>query len=176
MVDADRLAHEVLEPDGEAFEDAVRIFGRGILDRNGEIDRERLGQAVFHDETLRRRLESVTHPRIAMRARKAFELIEGRGAPIAVYEAALLIEAGLHTSLDATIVVTVPAALQLQRLMERDGMNEEAARARLKAQLPLEAKAKEADFLIDNAGDLASTRAQVQSVWTRLLARFGARN
>jgi len=176
VVDADRLAAEILDPGEEAFNDVVAVFGKGILTQEGEIDRERLGQAVFGDETLRRRLEQITHPRIAIRARKAFEIIESRGVEVAVYEAALLIETGMYKMLAANIVVSVPPVVQIERLMTRDGLSEEGARARLRAQIPIHEKMALADYVIDNSGDTEATRNQVVEIWGKITSRFMVKN
>jgi len=173
VVDADRLARDIMRPGEEAYGDVIEVFGKGILDDNGEINRDRLGSAVFGDEGLRRRLEAITHPRIAMLARRAFDLIVERGGSLAVYEAALIVETRLHEMLDCLIVVKLPVEEQKKRLMKRDSMSPEAADARLKAQFPLEKKLEVADYVIDNSGDEDSTLLQVKDVLGKIKAGFG---
>ena len=173
VVDADRLARDIMRPGEEAYDDVIEVFGKGILDDNGEINRDRLGSAVFRDEGLRRRLEAITHPRIAMLARRAFDLIVERGGRLAVYEAALIVETRLHEMLDCLIVVKLPVEEQKKRLVKRDSMSPEAADARLKAQFPLEKKLEVADYVIDNSGDQDSTLLQVKDVLSKINVRFG---
>lgn len=173
VIDADQLAREVVEPGSEGLAAVVREFGREMLDRRGELDRKRLGALVFADPELRKRLERLTHPRIqALMAERSRALAE-RGEPLACYEAPLLVEVGLSEKLRPLVVVSADEATQIARAAERDGISREAARARLAAQLPLEAKLEVADHVIDNSGSLASTIAQADRVLAAICRRFG---
>ena len=171
VVDADRLAREVVAPGQPAFEKIVETFGRGVLRPDGTLDRKALGEIVFRDPEARRRLEAITHPRIAERAQQELEAARSRGAPVAVYEAALLVEKGLGDAFDGLVVVTTDPKTQVDRILARDGLSREEALARIAAQLPLEEKAKAATWVIDNSGSLAETRRQVDALWEAWQAR-----
>ena len=156
VLDADKLGHQVLERDGEAYKPVVEVFGADILTESGAIDRQKLGQKVFDDEAARKKLEAITHPAISRLAKRGLELIEERGATLAFYEAALLVETGIYKGLEGLVVVTCSLENQLKRVMARDGLSREAAAARIASQYPLEEKLAVADFTISNDGDFDS--------------------
>jgi dephospho-CoA kinase len=174
VIDADGIAREVVEPGQPAFADIVATFGRDILTEGGTIDRARLGALVFADADKRRALNAITHPRIGAVTQERLAKLRVEGVEVAIYEAALLVENGMHSALDGLIVVACSEATQLARLMQRDGFAEAQARARLAAQLPLGDKIKVADWVIDNDGPAAKTRAQVDRVWQEVLGKGGA--
>ena len=169
VVDADLLARKVVEPGQPAHQEIVAAFGAEVLTADGTIDRKRLADLVFADEGRRRRLNAITHPRIAEAAQAETARHLAAGAPLVFYEAALLVENGLHHALDGLVVVSAPDEVQLARLRARDGLDEAAARARLAAQLPLAEKLKVATHVIDNAGDRAATQSQVERLYHTLL-------
>lgn len=169
VVDADAVARDVVEPGTPAAND-IRERWPHVFDADGTLDRKALGQVVFDDLDALAELEAMIHPRIAERSAQLLSDARERGEPIAFYEAALIVERNLHESFDGLVVVSVPEALQVQRLIERDGLDEKAARQRLAAQLPLEKKLEHATDIIENAGSETETRAQVQALWARLSA------
>lgn len=171
-MDADQFGHMVLAPDGAAHTPVVETFGRDILTESGEIDRQKLGERVFGNENLRKKLESITHPAIAELSQKGMEIIAKRGASLAVYEAALIVETGLHKGLAGLVVVSCSVATQLKRVMERDGFTREAAAARIASQYPLEEKLKVADYVIENDDDIGKTRAATLAVVDEVRERF----
>lgn len=172
VVDADLLARQVVEPGRPAYREIVRAFGKQVLQPDGKLDRKRLGQIVFADPEQLERLNRITHPRIARAARREIKAHRAAGVPLVVYDAALLLEKGWHKKLDRVVVVSVPERVQLARLMGRDGLSEAAARARIRSQLPLEARLAAADHVIDNSGSLAETRLQVQRLWSQLTTAY----
>ncbi len=174
VVDADQIAREVVAPGSEGLAEVVREFGADVLGPDGALDRKALGAIVFADEARRRRLESITHPRIAARSMERFgELAASADAAYGIYEAALLVENGSHRMFAALVVVAATPAAQLARLIARDGLDEGAARARIAAQLPIEQKRALADHVIDNDGDRASLAARTREVHDALARRFG---
>jgi len=178
VVDADQLAREVVRPGEPAYAELVAAFGPQILvagsesessSKSGrEIDRKRLGAIAFADPEARRRLNAITHPRIAARSQARLAELAAKGYAVAVYEAALLVENGIHHALDGLIVVSVDEATQRRRVAERDGLGPAEVEARLAAQAPLADKLAAATFVVDNSGDLARTRAEVARIWTEL--------
>lgn len=173
VVDADHIAREVVEPGSPGLAAVVEEFGEGVLDDSGRLDRGKLGAVVFGDQVARRKLESILHPRIATRSMERLAELSAEGHPYAIYEAALLVENGSHRTMAALVVVAADETTQLRRVMQRDGIDESAARARIEAQLPLEEKIEVADWVIDNGGSLEQTRARCAEVHAQILARFG---
>lgn len=164
VIDADALAREVVGP-GTAALAAIAARWPGVV-RDGALDRQALGAIVFADAAERAALEAIVHPAIRAEAFRRLETLEAAGAPVAVYEAALLVETGLDRELDALIVVSLPEEEQVRRLVARDGVPEAAARARVAAQAPLAEKLARAHYVIENTGDLADLRARVDEVWS----------
>ncbi|HTE49372.1 MAG TPA: dephospho-CoA kinase [Kofleriaceae bacterium] len=171
IVDADLLARQVVEPGTPALAEIAARFGPDLLDADGRLDRKRLAARVFADDVTRAALNAITHPRIAEASRAAMAALRDGGNPVAIYEAALLVENRIHLGLDGLIVVAVDEDAQVERLRQRDAIDADAARARLAAQLPLAAKMEVADWVIDNGGPPERTRAQVERVWREILAR-----
>ena len=175
IVDADAIAREVVAPGSDGLREIVETFGEGVLEADGSLDRKKLGSIVFDDADARKKLNAITHPRIAARSAERTMELQSGDAPYLMYEAALLVENRIHESLDALVVVAVDDATQLERLMRRDGMDEDAARARIDAQLPLSEKVEAADFVISNDGSFEDVARQVREVHGALLSRFESR-
>ena len=170
VVDADALARKVVEPGTPAHTQIVVEFGKDVLQRDGRLDRARLGEIVFPDPAKRKRLEAITHPAIRVRFEKIMADLERQGFDgLLIWDAALLVESGGHKKMDKVVVVTTDPATQLRRLMARDGSTEEAARARTASQMPLAVKARVADYVIDNSGTREATEGRVREVYRALL-------
>ena len=169
VIDADQLAREVVRPGRPAHAEILAAWPQ-VAAADGTIDRKKLGELVFADASQRTRLEAMTHPRIAEESARLASAAAAAGAPLAFYEAALLVETGSYREMDGLVVVTLPREEQLRRLQTRDGISPVAARARLAAQLPLESKAAVADHVVDNSGTEAQTQAAVAALYDRLLA------
>jgi dephospho-CoA kinase len=169
VVDADQLAREAVEPGQPALAEIASRWP-AVIAADGRLDRRRLGAIVFADAVARRQLEAILHPRIAALADARAAELAARGHPLAFYEASLLVETGRHRDFDGLVVVKAAPETQIARVMARDRLARDEARARLAAQLPLERKLAVATAVIDNDGDLAATTAQVD----RLLAGLGA--
>jgi dephospho-CoA kinase len=173
VVDADQLAHEVMAPGGVAYDEVVERFGREILDARGNIDRVILGRRVFHDAEARQALNAIVHPAVRMEFADRLDAYVPRGhAPIAVFEAALLVETGRHKDFHRLIVTRCERGAQLRRLVLRSNISLEEARARIETQLPLEHKLSVADYVIDTGGTLRETRRQTDEVYARLVVDF----
>lgn len=152
VVDADQLARRVVLPGTPALAEIARTFGEDVLAADGSLDRKRLGARVFADAGARRRLEAITHPAIRQAMADEALRLAAEGHPLAFYDAPLLFEVGLDTALDSVVVVHAPEAVQRERLVQRDGISADEAEARLRTQLPLDAKADRADFVVENHG------------------------
>ena len=168
VLDADSLAHKLIEPGQPAYEDVVREFGPSILDSSGRIDRAKLGPVVFADRARLDLLNSIIHPRVAEIIAHQFLEWERTGTRDAAFaEAALIIEAGLHTRLDGLVVAWCRPEQQLERLLAR-GFSEAESRRRIAAQLPIEEKLRYATEKIDCSGSLDETRRQVETLAAKL--------
>jgi dephospho-CoA kinase len=164
VLDADDAAHAAYEPGTPGFEEVVREFGSEFV-RDGRIDRARLGELVFNDKDARLRLNAIVHPLVRewMAARTA-EAAE-RGARVVVQEVPLLFENGLERLYSSVVLVYVPESVQLERLVEGRGLNEERARAMIAAQMPIEEKRRRAQHVIDNSGTRQATHSLVDALW-----------
>ena len=170
VVDADQIAREVVEPGRPALEAIIKAFGRDVLQSNGRLDRARLAAIVFKDVAARERLEAITHPPIQQRLLEEVEARRARSG-LLVLDIPLLYERPRIEAVDAVVVVWVDAATQLERLLARGGLDEEAARARIAAQMPLDEKKARADHVIDNSGSREATRRQVDALVNLLRPR-----
>ena len=170
VIDADEATRAVQAPGSEGLRRLVEEFGLEILTPDGRLDRPRLAALAFTDADARRRLNEIVHPRVrewmAERQREA----EERGEKVAVLDIPLLYETRGDTGFDAVILVYAPEELQLRRLVELRGMEEQAARERIAAQLPIEEKRRLASHVVVNTGTLEDLRAQVERTWADVAA------
>jgi dephospho-CoA kinase len=167
VIDADALARDVVEPGTPGLLDVSRRFP-GVVGPDGRLDRAKLGARIFFDPAERAALNAILHPLIQEEFRRRTAELERQGKPLVVYDAALLIENGLHRAMDAVVVVTAPEDLQRKRLMERNGLTREEADARLASQMPLREKVPLATWVVDNGGPVEATRAQVERIFREL--------
>jgi len=168
VLDADSVAHKLIEPRHPAYEQVLSEFGPSILDAQQRVDRAKLASLVFADRAKLDRLNAIVHPLVVEIIDRQFEQWAKDGIRDAAFvEAALIVEAGLHQKLDGLVVTYSPAKQQLQRLRER-GMSEEEARQRIAAQLPTAEKLRHATQTIDCSGTLEQTRRQVEMLAAKL--------
>ena len=176
VVDADQIAREVVAPGGPAYAEIVREFGPGVVGPDGALDRKALARRIFADAGARRRLNALTHPHIhrLMQAEGA-RLAAAPGVDVIVFDVPLLLDTtdGRALELDGIAVVTAPDEVRLDRIVARDGVSRDEARQRIDAQVPLEEKVARADWVIDNGGSSAATRAQVEQLWRRWRQQLG---
>ncbi len=169
VVHADRLGHEVLLPDGEAYDDVVAEFGSGIVAADGAIDRKALASVVFSNPARLDALNAIVHPHVFRRQNEFFDSVARKDAhAIVVSEAAIMIETGSYKRYDRLILTVCPAEVQIRRFVEREGARDQEARQRLARQMPLDEKKKFADYIIDTSGTKADTEQQVRRVYLQL--------
>ncbi len=170
VIDADLVAHELLSSGTKTYDRILNAFGEGILDRNQEIDRKRLAQIVFFDTEKRLLLNKLIHPEVgAGILQRIFDLEQASSKGIIIVDAALMVETGNYKMYHRLIVVACDPALQVSRLMNRDGLTEEEARARIESQMAIEEKRKLADYVIETSGTLKQTRDQAEAIYRDLL-------
>ncbi|HEY0727262.1 MAG TPA: dephospho-CoA kinase [Pyrinomonadaceae bacterium] len=170
VLDADQTAREVVLPGSPGLEAVAESFGREVLNPDGTLNRQRLGELVFGDEEKRQRLNQILHPFIIARQddiMREWEREDPDG--IGVIDAALMIESGGYKRFDKLIVVHCRPEVQLERLMSRNGLSREDAEARINSQMPQAEKQKFADFLIDTSDGFESTRSRTVEVHNQLL-------
>jgi dephospho-CoA kinase len=167
VVDADQVAREVVETGRPALREIASRFP-GVLLPDGSLDRKALAQRVFADKDEREALNHIIHPRIAEEVSERLAALAAAGHPVAVYEAALIVENGLHAGLDGLVVVVARPEQQVARLRLRDAMSEADARARIAAQLPSAEKVRHATVAIENSGTEAELAAQVDRLAARM--------
>jgi dephospho-CoA kinase len=171
VLEADLVAHRLLEPGQAAHDEVLKEFGAGLADADGKIDRGKLGALVFSDAAKLTKLNSITHPRVADIILWKFDEWQRDGVRDAGFvEAALLIEAGIAEKLDGLVVAFCRPEQQMERLRAR-GMSETEAKRRMAAQMPGAEKLKHATETIDCSGTLEETRVQVRALAARLRNR-----
>ncbi|MEU2896735.1 dephospho-CoA kinase [Streptomyces sp. NPDC001273] len=169
LIDADRIAREVVEPGTPGLRAVVDAFGEEILAEDGSLDRPRLGSVVFSDPERLAVLNSIVHPLVGARSRELEEAAAEDA--VVVHDVPLLTENGLAPLYDLVIVVDASPETQLDRLVGRRGMTEEDARARMAAQATREQRRAIADIVIDNDVPLDELARRVQDVWSELVRR-----
>lgn len=171
VVDADQLARRVVAPGSQGLQSLVETFGERVLAETGELNRPVVAQLVFQDDEARERLNAIVHPLVRSEAEKEFSRLAAQGHRLICYEVPLLFETGQQERFRPVVVVSVPENAQLSRTMKRDDIPEQAARARVGAQLPLHEKAEQADYVIDNTGTPEETKKQALAVLERIRER-----
>jgi dephospho-CoA kinase len=180
VLEADKIAHQMIEPGAAAYDEVVREFGAGILTQEGLVDRQKLGDIVFADPKLLTRLNAIVHPPVlAEQSRQLAAIEKSDPHAIAVVEAALLMEAGFDKHLEYVAVTWCTTQQQLERLTQPGkgrGLTIEQAQQRIAAQMPTEEKRRRANAVIDCSGTLEHTREQVIELLARLKAMEAARS
>ncbi|MGG3839333.1 dephospho-CoA kinase [Paenibacillus thiaminolyticus] len=166
LVDADRIAREIVLPGSPALDQIADRFGADMLLPDGSLDRKRLGNVVFSNAAARKALEEITHPAIRQEMiTQMRRLEEEHPQSLVVVDVPLLYESGLTDRFEEIVVVYVPQAIQLERLMRRDGLTEAEASERLLSQWDIEMKRERADYVIDNSNGIEETGQQVEQFW-----------
>ena len=172
LIDFDLLGHLAESPDQPAWKAIVEYFGSDALREDGTIDRGKLGKIVFSDPDKLSVLNSIVHPAVYALWRRMLADVEKRDTrAIVIADIPLLIETKAQHLFDLIILVYVPADVQIERLVERDEFSRAEAEKRLAAQMPIDEKISQADFVINNRGPVEKTRAVVNALWDELLAR-----
>ena len=169
LIVADQLGHQVLAPGGEAYDEVVREFGRGILNGDGVIDRRALAARVFDSPDCLARLNALVHPAVVRREERLMAELAARDPHgIAIVEAAILIENGSYTRFDRIVLVTCTPEQQVERALRREGSDEKDVRERLSRQMGFEQKRQFAHFIVDTSTDKENTLRQARGVYEAL--------
>ena len=166
VIDADRVGHEAYKPRSEIWRAVVHSFGEEILGPSGEIDRKKLGNIIFRDQSARETLNSIMHPKMADIIGEQIDHYRQEGNEVVVVEAALLMEAGWSSLVDEIWVTSSSEEEIVQRLRDRDGLSEEQIRDRIRSRLPFEERATQAHVVVENSGDKGELREKVESLWS----------
>lgn len=172
VIDADEVARAVVEPGKPAHQKIRETFGDVFL-ADQTLDREALGKRIFDDPQARQQLNHIVHPEIGLEMMRRAAAAKADGHSWVIYDAALLVENGLHHMFPALIIVATSPQTQRERLMKRDGFSAEDAQKRIDAQLPLDQKIKVASHIIDNNGTLEATLNQCRAVFEDLVSTYG---
>jgi len=172
VVDADRVAREVVEPGEPALTELAAYFGEAIIGQDGTLDRPALAAIAFADEASRAALEAITHPRIAERIRSRIADLEAAGVPsgVIVVDHPLLVETGQADRFGDLVVVVAAEDRRIRRLVESRGLAEADVRARLRAQATDDERRAVATHVITNDGSLVDLERQVDALWATLTA------
>lgn len=172
VIDADILGHRTYEPGTDTFDAVVRTFGKELVAPDGTIDRKLLGGKVFGKPEELKKLTDIVWPGIRRLASQDLAEFETAGNSVVVLEAAVLFEAGWEDLTDEIWVVVAEPGNAVKRLAARNGLDEDAARARIASQLSNAERTARADIVIENNGDLAALQARIESLWQELEERL----
>ena len=176
VIDADRIVHELLQPDQQAGQEVIDYFGKDILLPDDGIDRRKLGEIIFNNADKRAWLNHCLHPRVfQVFTAQVQNILNRQPDTIIVFDAALLIETGYHRKMGKTIVVYSDVEQQIDRLTSRDSFSREQALIRIASQMPLSEKRGFADYVIENTGSREDTERQACELFKQL-QREAARN
>jgi dephospho-CoA kinase len=168
-IDADTLARDAVADGSPGLKAVLSRFGQGVLDNTGALDRRKLGSIVFADPVARRDLEEIIHPAVRNAIDQWFASLDDTVTRFAIADIPLLYETGRHRDFDAVIVTACAPSTQIARIIARDGISEEDARARVAAQLPIAEKVRRADHVINTDGSFDETHRQVRGVYDLLV-------
>jgi dephospho-CoA kinase len=169
VIDADRIVHDLLEPEQQAYQEVRDHFGKDILLPNGGIDRRKLGEIIFNNPEKRAWLNNCLHPKVFNAYTVQVQHLHSRQPDsIVILDAALLIETGYHRNMDRVVVVYADREQQIKRLSLRDKFTHEQALARITSQMPLAEKRAHADYVINNTGTREDTEIQAREVFRKL--------
>jgi dephospho-CoA kinase len=165
VIDADELAREAVSPGEPTLDEVATRFGRDVIRPDDTLDRGRVGEIVFADAEARRDLERITHPRIIELMQERIAAALAGPAQLVAVDVPLLFESAREGMFEGVLLVYAPRDVQLRRLRERNGLDEDAALQRLAAQLPIDEKRDRATWIIDNSHGVDATARAVDLWW-----------
>jgi len=169
VLDADKIAHEVMRPGKEAYRKIVKTFGRKIVKSDKSINRSQLGEIVFGKRGYLKKLGKIVHPKIIQIMNGRLKSLSRKGSNrVVVLDAPLLIEAGLTGLVDYLVVVKTDRKTQIKRCIKKTGLSRKEIQSRIKAQMPMGEKIRLSDFRIDNSGTKNETKREVRKIWQKV--------
>jgi dephospho-CoA kinase len=168
VIDTDKMAKETLKKGKPAYQKVVEVFTKDILLPGGDINRKKLGRIVFGNEERRQQLNKIVHPIVWKEVELEIKQYASKGAKVVVVDVPLLFESSFDRICDVTICVYTTAFKQLERLMERDYIDETYAKMKIEAQMPLEEKCAKSDFVIDNSRSILETKKELTEILRQL--------
>lgn len=168
VIDADTIAHQALVASSPVFASLIAEFGSDIIDTHGNIDRGRLGEKIFKNPPARLKLDSLVHPFVRQQVAQQKQKLVQQGIKVAIYDVPLLFEKNMQKDFDKIVVVACRPDLQKARLIKRNSLTQDQAEQRISAQLPIDQKTKQADFVIENNSSLEELKNQTQKVISQL--------
>lgn len=169
IVDADKIAREIVEPGEPALAELAEAFD-GVLNADGSLNRAELARQAFAAPDATEKLNSITHPRIRERTLERIAEARTDGVPVLVYDMPLLIENGEYKKMDHVLVVDAADEIRIDRLVNSRGLDEEDARRRIAAQISREERLAAADSVVDNSGTRDQLLQQVDTFWEQVVA------
>ena len=167
IIDADAISRSLLTGESPLLDIVRNTFGNGFFSKDGSLDRDKMRSEITSNPESKRRLEDILHPAVFAEEEKR---IASSRARVIIVDAALMIETGSYTRFATRILVYAKPEIQLRRLMERDGMNREAAESFIRLQIPINQKRAFATHIIDNSGEIDATERQVHELYSILEA------
>ena len=164
VVDTDKISSELLRKGSNAYNEVLVLFGKEILLTNGDINRKKLGRAIFNDNINREKLNSIIHPKVKSITLSEVKRHEELGAEIVVIDVPLLFETNFIELVDKTIVVYTTPELQLERLINRDLIEKEYASLKIDSQMGIEEKVKLSDYVINNSKSILTTKKEFNKI------------
>lgn len=172
IINADKMAHKVVNEEPEAKDEIRKNFGKKVFYRNGKLNRKLLGRIVFEDEAKTQLLNKIVHPRMVSRIIDEIEEARDAGKfKVIAIDAALIYEIHLEHMFDAVVVVSSRMKNRIQRIVTRDGLSEKEIRDRISKQIPIEDKVKWADFVINNNSSLEQLKKRSVSLYHKLIKK-----
>lgn len=168
VVDADQIARDIMEPGSPVLDEVAAEFGADLIGEDGTLDRAGLASRAFASEDATQKLNAITHPAIRKESERRFATLAQAGEKAAVYDMPLLIELGMHKSMDLTVVVDVDAEERVRRLVAKRGLDAADARNRIERQIPDAERRAAADVILDNNGTREELETQVDALVARI--------
>ena len=169
LLNADTIAHETIEPQTSVWKQLFDRYGKKIMMHEGVVNRKALAGIIFGNDTERKFVESIIHPKVHEELTKKIADLKRNGTPLIIVEVPLLFETRWDKEMDSIIVVSCDLELQIKRCMEKFGLRRDEVLLRIKAQRPIEEKIAKADFVIDNSGTKDDTQLQVRRVFSSIM-------
>ena len=168
VVDTDKISFDLLKKGSNAYNEVLGLFGEEILFTNRDINRKKLGRAIFNDNVKRKKLNNIIHPRVRAITSSEVKKHEELGASVIVIDVPLLFETNFVRLVDKTIVVYTTPKLQIERLIGRDSIKKEYALLKIESQMPIDDKVKLADYVINNSKSILTTKKEFNNIINKL--------